>query len=98
MVLAGISGRLANSPNSQAIRITKAGLKNSDGWMFMPKITSQRRAPLISAPKYGVTATSARLTTKTMIETWRISRGDRNDVAISTPAAGMRNSTWRLTK
>ena len=51
MVLAGISGRFANSPNSQAIRITKAGLRNSDGWMLTPRITSQRRAPLISAPK-----------------------------------------------
>ena len=50
-VLAGISGRLADSPNSQAIKTTKAGFKNSEGWMFMPKITSQRRAPLISAPK-----------------------------------------------
>ena len=65
-VLAGISGRLPDSPNSQAIRITKAGFRNSDGWMFMPRITSQRRAPLISAPKYGVAATRTRLTTKTM--------------------------------
>ena len=29
-VLAGISGRRANSANSQAIRITKAGLTNSE--------------------------------------------------------------------
>ena len=39
------------SPNSQAIRITKAGLRNSDGCMLTPRMTSQRRAPLISAPK-----------------------------------------------
>ena len=51
MVFAGISGRLPDSPNSQAIRITKAGLRNSDGWTLTPRITSQRRAPLISAPK-----------------------------------------------
>ena len=50
MVLAGISGRRADSPNSQAIRITKAGLRNSDGWMLTPRITIQRRAPLTSAP------------------------------------------------
>ena len=35
MVLAGISGRRADSPNSQAIRITKAGLRNSEGWMLI---------------------------------------------------------------
>ena len=57
MVLAGMSGRVADSPNSQATSTTKAGLRNSDGWMFMPKITSQRRAPLISAPNSGVSAT-----------------------------------------
>ena len=50
MVLAGISGRRADSPNSQAIRITKAGLRNSDGWMLTPRMTSQRRAPFTSAP------------------------------------------------
>ena len=54
MVLAGISGRRADSPNSQAIRITKAGLRNSDGWMLTPSRTIQRRAPLTSAPKSSV--------------------------------------------
>ena len=97
-VLAGISGRRPDSPNSQAIRTTKAGLRNSDGCTLTPRITSQRRAPLISAPKNGVTATSTRLTTKTTSASWRISRGDRNEVAIRTATAGMRNSTWRLTK
>ena len=50
-VFAGMSGRLLDSPNNQAIRITNAGFKNSDGWILTPRITSQRRAPLISAPK-----------------------------------------------
>ena len=50
-LLAGISGRFAVSPNSQAISTTKAGLRNSDGCILTPRITSQRRAPLISAPK-----------------------------------------------
>ena len=36
MVLAGMSGRCADSANSQAIRMTKAGLRNSDGWMLTP--------------------------------------------------------------
>ena len=55
--LAGMSARLADSPNSQATRMTKAGLRNSEGWMLTPNRISQRRAPLISAPKYGVAAT-----------------------------------------
>ncbi len=70
------------SPNSQAIRMTKAGLRNSDGCTLTPRITSQRRAPLISAPKYGVTAVSRRLTMNTTSATLRMSRGDRNEVAM----------------
>ncbi len=66
--------------------------------MLTPRITSQRRAPLISAPKYGVSAVRARLTAKTISAALRTPRGDRNDVAIRTAVAGMRNSTWRLTK
>ena len=66
--------------------------------MLTPRITSQRRAPLISAPKCGVAATSARLTRKTSSESLRISRGDKTEVAISTAAAGMRKNTCRLTK
>ena len=30
-VFAGMSGRLADSPNSQATMMTKAGLRNSEG-------------------------------------------------------------------
>ena len=37
MVFAGISGRRAVSPNSQAIRMTKAGLRNSDGCRLTPR-------------------------------------------------------------
>ena len=98
MVLAGISGRRADSPNSQAIRITNAGLRNSDGWMLTPRITIQRRAPLTSAPKNSVAATSTRLTTNTTSAMRRMCRGGRNEVASSTATAGIRNSTCRLTK
>ncbi len=97
-VLAGISGRRVDSPNSQAIRITNAGLTNSDGWMLTPRITSQRRAPLISAPKNGVAATSTRLIRKMISATRRTCRGDSNEVASSTTMVGARNRTWRLTK
>ena len=70
-VLAGISGRRVDSANSQAIRTTKAGLRNSDGWMLTLAMTSQRRAPLISAPKNGVIATRNRLTRNTTSATRR---------------------------
>ena len=39
------------SENSQAARMTKAGLTNSEGWMPMPASMIQRRAPLTSAPE-----------------------------------------------
>ncbi len=90
MVLAGISGRRADSPNSQAIRMTKAGLRNSDGWMLTPRMTSQRRAPLTSAPNTSVASTSARLTMNMASATRRISRGGRNEVTSSTASAGIR--------
>ena len=96
--LAGISGCLADSPNSQAIRMTKAGLRNSDGWMLTPKMMSQRLAPLISAPNIGVIATITRLTANTMSASRRIWRGLRNDTASSTAMVGARNRMWRLTK
>ena len=98
MVLAGISGRRALSANSHEIRTTNAGLRNSEGWMLTPASTIQRRAPLTSAPKNSVAATSARLTTNTTIAVRRICRGDRNDVPMSTTNAGARYIMWRLTK
>ena len=90
IALAGMSGRLADSPNSQAIRMTKAGLRNSDGWMLTPNRISQRRAPLISAPKIGVAATMTRLTANTTSDSRRIWRGLRNDTASMMAMAGIR--------
>ena len=97
-MLAGISGRRVDSANSQAIRTTKAGLRNSEGCTLTPNRTSQRRAPLISAPKNGVTATSRRLIRNTTSATRRICRGERNEVTSSTTTVGARNRMWRLTK
>ncbi len=77
MVLAGISGRRADSANSQAIRMTKAGLTNSEGCTLTPATTIQRRAPLISTPSHRVETTSARLMTKTTSAMRRICRGLR---------------------
>ena len=96
--LAGISGRAEVSPNSHAISTTNAGFMNSDGWILTPRMTSQRRAPLISAPKCGVAAIRMTLTTKTSSATLRMSCGERNEVAIITAMAGMRKKICRLTK
>ena len=90
IVLAGMSARLADSPNSQATRMTKAGFRNSDGWMLTPNTISQRRAPLISSPNTGVSATITKLTAKTITASRRIWRGLRNDTASITAMAGTR--------
>ena len=58
--------------------------------MFMPKMTSQRRAPLMSAPNSGVAATRRRLMRNTTSDSRRIWRGVRNDTASSTAMVGMR--------
>ena len=97
-VVAGISGLRAVSANSQDVRITKDGLRNSDGWMLTPARTIQRRAPFTSAPTNSVATTSAKLTMKTTRASLRIWRGDRNDIASMTAIAGTRYSTWRWTK
>ena len=70
--------------------MTKAGLRNSDGWMFMPKMTSQRRAPLISGPNIGVAATMIRLTVNTTTASRRIWRGSRNDTPSRMAMVGIR--------
>ena len=88
--LAGTSGLLANSANSQAVRMTNAGLRNSEGWMLTPRMISQRRAPLISAPKNSVPITIAKLTAKTISATRRIWRGESSDVPSITATAGIR--------
>ena len=65
MVLAGISGRRADSPNNHATRITKDGLRNSDGCRLTPSTVIQRRAPLTSAPNTRVAATRTMLSANT---------------------------------
>ena len=95
---AGMSGRFEDSPNSQATRMTKAGLRNSDGWMLTPRMISQRLAPLISAPNTGVSATRIRLTMKTRSESLRIWCGLRKETPMRTISVGTRNRMCRLTK
>ena len=90
MVLAGMSGLRADSANSQAIRITKAGLTNSDGWMLTPSSTIQRRAPLISVPNTSVPASSTMLTANTTSASRRIWCGDSSEVPSMMAIAGSR--------
>ncbi len=97
-VFAGTSAFLPDSANSQAMRMTKAGFRNSDGWRLMPNSTIQRRAPFTSAPKKSVATTSTKLAANTSSATRRIVRGDMNEVTIITAIAGTRYTTWRLTK
>ena len=82
----GTSRRLPPSEKAQATRMTKAGFRNSDGWM--PKI--QRREPLTSWPNSSATRISPIETRKTMTAMRRTWRGVRKETAISTAIAGIR--------
>ena len=48
--LPGMSGWRLCSAKSQAQMMTKAGLRNSDGWIESPASDTQRRAPFTSTP------------------------------------------------
>ena len=56
--VAGISGRLVDSANSQAATTTKAGLADSEAWMLTPSSVIQRREPFTSAPNSSVATIS----------------------------------------
>jgi hypothetical protein len=92
--VAGISGRLVDSANSHAASTTKAGLADSEAWMFMPIKVIQRREPLTSGPISNVATINAMLTAKITNAMRRICRGDRNETPISTNSDGSRNTTW----
>jgi hypothetical protein len=55
----GMSLRRPPSENPQAVRMTKAGLTNSDGCTPIPASMIQRCAPLISGPNWKAASTSA---------------------------------------
>ena len=96
--VAGISGRRADSANSQAASTTKAGLADSEAWMLTPSSVIQRREPLTSGPNSSVATIRTMLIANTISAARRICRGDRNDTPIITMKDGSRNSTWRLKK
>jgi len=97
-VFAGMSALRVDSANSQEIRITKAGLTNSEGWMLTPASTIQRRAPFTSAPITSVAAVIASAMMNTTSASLRIERGDMNETAIITTSVGARYIAWRFTK
>ena len=75
----------SNSANSQEIRITNAGLTNSEGWMLTPASTIQRRAPFTSAPITSVAAVIASADDEDrQARGGGSERGDRNETAIIT--------------
>ena len=94
MVVPGTSRRLPPSEKAQATRMTKAGLRNSEGWT--PKI--QRREPFTSWPNSRATTISPMAATKTITAVRRTWRGVRNETAISTATAGRSEIACRLTK
>ena len=63
MMLPGTSVRRPPSENAQAAMTTKAGFRNSEGWIATPASCSQRREPFTSAPKNSVPTTIASPTT-----------------------------------
>jgi hypothetical protein len=64
----------------------------------MPAIDSHRRDPLTSGAYCSVATSNTMLAMKTNSATRRTQRGGNSEVAISTTNAGIKNSTWRLTK
>jgi hypothetical protein len=98
IVFAGMSDLRVDSANSQDTRITNAGLRNSDGWMFTPASTIQRRAPFTSAPTTSVANVKASATRNTANDRRRIWRGVRNDTAMMTSSVGARYIACRFTK
>ena len=94
-----MSVRRPPSENAQAARITKAGLRNSDGWIATPASEIQRRAPFTSAPKSSVATTSAMPTTIDAAApraAHAAARRSSRSASPRRPAAG--TSTCRLTK
>ncbi|MEY9122940.1 hypothetical protein ABIA09_002502 [Bradyrhizobium yuanmingense] len=96
--VAGISGRLVDSANSQAAITTKDGFAISEAWMLTPSSVIQRREPFTSGPKASVSTIRTMLAAKMISAERRIARGDRKDTPSSTMQDGTRNSTWRLKK
>src|ERR1700749_1003870 len=96
--VAGISGRRADSANSQAATTTKAGLADSEAWMLRPSKVIQRREPLTSGPSNSVATISTTETANTISAVRRICRGDMNDTASITTRDGSRNMTGGLEK
>jgi hypothetical protein len=96
--VAGISGRRADSANSQAAITTKDGFATSEAWMLIPINVIQRREPLTSGPTRSVATISTTLIANTISAARLICRGDMKDTPISTMKDGSRKKTWWLKK
>ena len=93
-----MSVRASLSANSQADRMTKAGLANSDGWNEWPAKLSQRRAPWISGPMKCTATMQQKATRKSTSASRRTPRGENSEIVsmMRTPIA--ENRKWRSTK
>ncbi len=76
----------------------KAGFTNSEDWIEMPRILTQRRAPLTSCPTKRVAA-SIRMPTPSATKATRLTpRGEKNEQPISIAIDGSMKRAWRLMK
>src|SRR5262249_4842676 len=96
--VAGISGFLVDSANSQAATTTKAGLADSEAWMLRPSSVIQRREPFTSGPSKRVATIRMIESTNTISAVRRICRGDMKETPIKTKIDGNRYITWWLKK
>ena len=83
---------------SQALRITKNGLRNSEGWTEAKPIENQRTAPLPkSVPKIGSSARAAKAPTKPSTPSRRTRWGDIIEVPSIARIASPPKAIWRWT-
>ena len=97
----GIPGKfLIKRPDAKihAQKMAKAGLANSDGCMDMPKMVTQRVAPLTTCPKTGNHSNMKNEATKVINAIRRMCLGDNMDVPKITPMESAPKKSCLLTK
>ncbi len=90
----------ACSANSQAQMMTKAGFRNSDGWIDTPANDTQRRAPFTSTPMNEHGDHQRPAMTPSMIERQppHLARRRGRRRASSATSAGTMKTIWRVAK
>ncbi|MCY1313026.1 hypothetical protein D9M70_635090 [compost metagenome] len=88
--LPGISGWRACSEKSQAQTTTKAGFMNSEGWIEMPAMESQRIEPFTSSPMKSTSTIIASEPPRSRIAARLTWRGERKEIPTITTSDGKR--------